>query len=273
MDTDLLVRETFARRAEHYATVGSTNDLARQWAAQGVGPLPLLIVADEQTAGRGRGSNRWWTGKGSLACSLLVDLDDGGFEPRCTPLVSLASAVAIARTAQRRLPSHTVGVHWPNDVFVAGRKLAGVLVEVLADRRVIVGIGLNTNNALRDAPPPLRKTATTLRELTGAPHDHTEILLELLAHLADGLGQLTSAPEQIAAAANALCSQRGGTLAIQSGRRLVRGRCLGIDADGGLLLETAGGRRTLYSGVVREATTCDPAAGLSAPRDLKTRPS
>jgi BirA family biotin operon repressor/biotin-[acetyl-CoA-carboxylase] ligase len=242
-----------------------------------VGPLPLLIVADEQTAGRGRGANRWWTGKGSLACSLLVDVDDFGFEPRRSPLVSLAAAVAIARTARPRLPSHTVGVHWPNDVFVEERKLAGVLVEILADRRVIVGIGLNTNNSLRDAPQPLQKTATTLFELTGAQHDNAQILLELLAHLASGLAQLTSAPEQTAAEANEMCLQRGQTLAIQSGRRLIRGRCLGIDADGGLLLDTAEGRRKFYSGVLREATasgsSVGSSVGSSAARGLKTRPS
>ena len=274
IDTDLLVRETFVARAEHYATVGSTNDLARELAAEGVGPLPLLIVADEQIAGRGRGANRWWTGKGSLACSLLVDIDDLGFDLRRSPLVSLAAAVAIVQTVAPRLPSHTVGVHWPNDVFVEARKLAGVLVEGLSDRRMIVGIGLNTNSSLRDAPKPVEKRATTLVELTGAEHDRTDVLLDLLEHLAKGLGQLASGPEQIAVRADALCLQHGETLTIEWGGRLVRGQCLGIDSDGGLLLDTREGRRKFYSGVLREATaTASSSADSSASPDSNSRPS
>lgn len=268
LDTDRLVRETFVARVEHHATVGSTNDLARECAAEGVEPLPLLIVADEQTAGRGRGANRWWTGEGSLACSLLLDVDHPAFDLSRSPLVSLAVAVAVVQTVAPRLPRHTVGIHWPNDVFVAGRKLAGVLVEVLRGRRMIVGIGLNLNSSLRDAPMPVKKRATTLLELTGAEHDRTNVLLDLLAHLENGLEQWAAAPDRTAAEADRLCLQRGETLSVESGGRLVRGPCLGIDFDGGLLLDTGEGRRKLYSGVVREATaSAFSSADPSAARD------
>jgi len=251
LDIDLLLEKTFVARVEHHATIGSTNDRAKQCAHEGVGPLPVLIVADEQTSGRGRGANRWWTGKGSLACSLLVDIDDLGMAPGRSPLVGLGCALAIAETVAPLLPSHTVGLHWPNDVFVAGRKLAGTLVEVLAGRRLVVGIGLNSNNAIRDAPQQLQKTATTLFELTGTRHDRTQVLLALLAHLAKVFRKLASAPEQIAVKANALCLQRGKTLTIHSGRRSITGRCVGIASDGALLLHTADGREKLYSGVLR----------------------
>lgn len=251
LDTDLLVRETFVCRVEHYATVGSTNDRARECLADGVGPLPLLIVADEQTAGRGRGANRWWTGKGSLACSLIVEVDELGIDRSRSPLVALAAAVAVAETVAPLLPSHTVGLHWPNDVIAAGRKLAGILAEVLSDRWLVVGIGLNTNNSLRDAPHELQNTATTLFELTGIPHDSTQVLLTLLEHLEKAFRRLASGPEQIAANANTLCLQHGQTLSIQLGRRRVCGRCGGIAADGALLLDTPEGREKLYSGVLR----------------------
>jgi BirA family biotin operon repressor/biotin-[acetyl-CoA-carboxylase] ligase len=248
LDTDRLTRDTFVARVEHYATVGSTNDLAKARAAEGVERLPLLIVADEQTAGRGRGGHRWWTGKGGLACSLLVDAGALAFAPSRSPLVSLAAAVAVAETVAPRIESHTVGLHWPNDVFVESRKLAGVLVEVLPER-LVVGIGLNTNNSLRDAPQPLAATATTLIELTGVAHDRTQLLVALLDYLEKGFDQLAARPAQIAARANHLCSQRGDTLTVETGRRSVRGRCVGIASDGGLLLDTPEGRRKLYSGV------------------------
>jgi BirA family biotin operon repressor/biotin-[acetyl-CoA-carboxylase] ligase len=251
LDIDLLVRETFVAQVQHYATLGSTNDRARQCAAEGVASLPLLIVADEQTAGRGRGTNRWWTGRGSLACSLLLDSDDPGIDLCRSPLVALGAGVAVAKAAQPLLPCHTVGVHWPNDVVVDGRKLAGVLVEALSDRRLVVGIGMNLNNSLRDAPKELQASAATLWELTGVRHRRTQILLALLRHLGEGLALLASAPQQIAAEANRLCLQHGQPLTVRLGRRVVSGRCEGIASDGALLLDTPRGRERLYSGVLR----------------------
>lgn len=250
IDTHRLVRETFVARVEHHRQVESTNDCARQRAAGDPGPLPLLIVADMQTAGRGRGANRWWTGRGSLAVSLLLDAPELGIDRARSPLVALAAAVAVAETAALRLPSHAVGVHWPNDVYVGSRKLAGILVEVLSRRFLVVGIGLNANNAMTDAPGELRNTATTLLELTGTRHDPTDLLLELLERLAELLGRLRSAPGEVAARADALCLQRGQTLTVQSARESITGRCAGIAPDGALLLETHEGRRTVYSGVV-----------------------
>jgi len=251
LDTTQLAQKTFVARLEHHGTLGSTNDRAKQCVAEGPGPLPLLIVADEQTAGRGRGTNRWWTGRGSLAFSLLVDTAEMGIDRSRWPMVSLAAGVAIVDTVAPWLPSCPVGLHWPNDVFAGGRKLAGVLVEILANRFCVVGIGLNTNNSLQEAPQELQETATTLLELTGTRHDHTTLLLVLLERLADMFRQLASAPEQVAARANRACLQHGQRLTIQSGRRAITGLCTGIAADGALLLDTPDGQEKLYSGVSR----------------------
>ncbi len=252
VNADVLVEQTFVARVEHHARLGSTNDRAKQCAAEGAGPLPLLIVADEQTAGRGRGANRWWTGQGSLACSLLLDAADLPVDRSRSPLVALAAAVAAVETVAPLLSSHSVGLHWPNDVHVGDRKLAGILVEVLPDQKLVVGIGMNLNNSLREAPQDLRRTATTLLELTGTRHDRTEILLGLLGHLAGLFGSLASAPEEIAARANAFCLQRGRALTIQLGRQSTGGRCAGIAPDGALLLDTAQGRRAFHTGVLRK---------------------
>jgi BirA family biotin operon repressor/biotin-[acetyl-CoA-carboxylase] ligase len=144
-----------------------------------------------------------------------------------------------------------VGIHWPNDVFADGRKLAGILVEGLSHTRLVVGIGLNMNNSLAQAPQALRNKATTLLELTGTRHDRTHVLLAVLGKLAGGLRQLASAPEHLATRANALCLQHGHVLRIHSGRRCVRGRCAGIASDGALVLETCEGPQKFYSGVLR----------------------
>ena len=251
LDTARLIDKTFVARVEHHATLGSTNDRAKECVAEGAGPLPLLIVADEQTAGRGRGGNRWWTGRGGLAFSLLVDVHFPTVDPSRLPLIALAAGVAMVETVGPLLSSHRVGLHWPNDVFANGRKLAGILVEIVANRFCVVGIGLNTNNSLGDAPPELHPTATTLLELTGKRHDHTTLLIALLGHLADLLRQLASAPEEVAARADAACLQHGQELWIESGNRSTRGICAGIAPDGALLLDTPDGRKRFYSGVLR----------------------
>lgn len=251
LDPVRLVRQTFVARVEHHPVLDSTNDRAKRCAAEGSPPLPLLVVADRQTAGRGRGANRWWTGEGGLACSLLVDLAAAGIERSQSPVLSLAAALAVVETVAPLLPSHAVGLRWPNDVCADGRKLAGILIEGLAGGLQVVGIGLNANNTMADAPAELRPIATTLRDLAGRPHDPTSILVELLRHLESLLGQLVSDPAGVAARADAVCLQRGLLLALESGGRTVGGRCAGIAPDGALVLDTPEGRQKLYSGVVR----------------------
>jgi BirA family biotin operon repressor/biotin-[acetyl-CoA-carboxylase] ligase len=250
LDVGRLLRETFVARVEHLATTESTNDVAKARAAQGDADLPRLIVADAQTAGRGRGSHRWWTGRDSLAFSLLLDAACLGADRQRAMLVGLGAAVAVVETVAPLVPERRVGLHWPNDVFVDGRKLAGILVEVPAGARLVVGIGLNTNDTLGDAPPEVRDKAATLRDLTGRRFDRTSILLDLLPRLEAVWAHLASSPETIGNQAHARCLQRGTILTVELGRESVRGRCGGIAADGALLLDTPGGRRRLVSGVV-----------------------
>lgn len=251
LDIDRIVSQTFVARAEHHRSLTSTNDRAGQCASQAPAGLPLLIVADRQTSGRGRGSNRWWTGRGSLAFSLLVEADRSGTNAaRPSPLAALAAAVAVVETVARLVSPQAVGIHWPNDVMAAGRKLAGILVEVLPNRRQVIGVGLNANNRLAEAPPELQQTATTLWELTGGVHDRTALLISLLGGFQAVFQQLAARPEQIAAAADRVCLQHGKTLAIELGKETITGRCLGIAPDGALLLQTPQGRRSFYSGTL-----------------------
>ena len=249
-DLDRILRETFVARAEYHPSVGSTNDRAAQCAAYSAGELPLLVLAQHQTAGRGRGANRWWTGPGALTFSLLLDGRTVAARGNRSPLVALAAAVAVVDAVAPLLPEHPLGIHWPNDVMVGPRKLAGILVEVLPDGRHVVGIGVNTNNTLADAPAELQSTAATLRDLGSRTFDHTEILIDLLQRLEREFVQLGRQPQGVAAQADALCLQRGGILTLQWGKRTITGRCRGIAADGAIRLETPAGLETFYSGSV-----------------------
>ncbi len=250
IDIDRVLRQTFVARAEHHHTLSSTNDRAAELAIEEPGELPLLIVADRQTAGRGRGTNKWWTGRGSLAMSLVLDAAAIRVEQDRTPLISLAAAVAIVDTAAPLLPAHTVGVNWPNDVMADGGKLAGILIEVLQNRLAVVGIGINTNNSPADAPCELQGAVATLQDLSGERHDRTAVLIDLLGHLEDCFEKLASDYRHVAARADELCLQHGRTLTLRQGSRTITGRCEGIAPDGALLLETSTGRQRCYCGVL-----------------------
>lgn len=246
-----LISATWVDDVEHHTELASTQDRARAAAAELPLAQSLLVVADRQSAGRGRGSNRWWTGEGSLAFSLLFDPARFELARRAVPQVSLATAVALVDAIAPLVGGHPLGLHWPNDVFAAGRKLAGVLVDVLPDGRHILGIGLNTNNALADAPDDLRDSAATLHWLTGRLVDHSELLSVFLEQLAVALRLLAQGSAQLGARFNDLCLQHGQLLTIQMGTERMTGRCAGIAADGALLLETDRGRRAFYSGTLR----------------------
>ncbi|HEV3004439.1 MAG TPA: biotin--[acetyl-CoA-carboxylase] ligase, partial [Pirellulales bacterium] len=205
IDIPRLVAGSFIARAEHYAALPSTQDRAHEEAANPFAALPLLVVADRQTAGRGRNGNSWWTGAGNLALSLLFDPAKFGCPRRAVPSTSLAVSMAIIDAIASRTAGHRVGLHWPNDVFADGRKLAGVLVDVLPDSRHILGIGLNTNSRAAVAPAELQPRLTTLLDLTGQRQDHTELVLALLRCLADSLRQLGADADSLGARFNELC--------------------------------------------------------------------
>jgi BirA family transcriptional regulator, biotin operon repressor / biotin---[acetyl-CoA-carboxylase] ligase len=254
LDPGRLLAETWVDRVEYQQTLTSTNDRARQLAAEVSPDQIVLVAAEEQTAGRGRGANRWWTGSGSLAFSVLLVPARWAIERRYQAMMPLAAAVAIVETAAPLVPAEEVGVHWPNDVFVGPRKLAGILVEVLPDGRQIVGIGLNVNNSAAAAPAEIAARVTTLADASGRTWDRTGLLVELLRRFADNVEQLGRSPAELGRRANELCLQRGGWLCLEGGGRQVRGRCAGIADDGALLLETPAGREAFYSGVLVKDT-------------------
>ena len=251
IDCQRIVRESFVDRVEHYRTLASTQERAHTVAADGTGESAVLIVADRQSAGRGRGANRWHTGEGSLAFSLLWDPRSWGLAPLAMPQRSLAAAVALVDTVTPLLPGHVVGLHWPNDVYVADRKLAGILIDVLVDGRHILGVGVNTNNRLDDAPADVRPRAVSIVEMTQHGIDHTDFLIRLLRAIRTAFDPTGALGAEIGSRFNRLCLQIGGELTIDVGGKAATGVCAGIDPDGALLLDTPGGRRRFTCGVLR----------------------
>jgi len=226
----------------HFDSVGSTNDEARRLAAEGA-EHGTVVHADEQTAGRGRLSRSWFSPAGNLYVSVLLRLD---LPPaRCAELSFLA-AVAVADTVIALLPPDVpTVVKWPNDVLVAGGKIAGILLEQI-DGATIIGTGLNVLHA----PATAGYQTSTLVGCGGiATVDGArDILLDRLAWYLDLWQTEGFAP--IRAAWLERSHPVGTRLRVGVQGRTVEGAFAGMDYDGALLLDTEQGQQRIVAGDV-----------------------
>lgn len=252
-DLASIKRQTFVVEIEAHDSIPSTNDRALSLAVDAQLPTPMLIIASRQTEGRGRGRKRWWTTTGGLTFSLIADIEVLRFPAERHSQLSLAVGVAVCETLHELIPDHHVGLKWPNDVYIDGRKVCGILVEVPPERngRFVIGIGVNVNNSLADAPDELRKTATSLIDVRGSEFDLASLLVALLIRLEQRLESLSSRDPQLAARWEQFSILRGRTVDIESHSRTVSGVCQGIDEEGGLLLRTSSGIERIVDGIVR----------------------
>jgi BirA family biotin operon repressor/biotin-[acetyl-CoA-carboxylase] ligase len=165
------LRGRFGRPYEHVVSTPSTQLLLPASATEGA-----LVVAEEQTAGRGRLGRRWFAPAGtSLLCSLQLRPPVAAERlPELTGVAARACAEAIAAVA-----GLDPELKFPNDVLAGGRKLAGVLAEA-REERVVLGLGVNVNVAPEELPQDVDRPATSLLAVTGRVHDRAELLVELL---------------------------------------------------------------------------------------------
>ncbi len=231
--------------------VSSTSDLARELVNgdDPAHPLPLLVRADRQTRGRGRGTNAWWSGPGSLTFTLAIDPRAHGLRPAHEPRLALAAAVAVVEAVGPGVP---LGVRWPNDIEAGGRKVGGILperVETPRGPRLLIGIGLNVRTLLADAPADVRALAATLSDW-GDPRTPDEILADFLIRFAAVVPRLAADDPALAARWAELDTLRDRPVRVDLGPRVVTGVGRGIDPDGALILATAAGPLRLLGGRV-----------------------
>jgi BirA family transcriptional regulator, biotin operon repressor / biotin---[acetyl-CoA-carboxylase] ligase len=249
IDPHRIERDTFVAQAEVHAELASTNDRALRVAASSAA-LPRLIVALRQSLGRGRGANRWWSAEGALTFSLI--LDGSPLAPERRPLISLLTGGAVCEAVAAFIPSADVRLKWPNDIYVAGRKAGGILVEVPQDApdRLVVGVGLNVNVSLRDAPADVRERAVALCDVAGGLLPIQEALIAILLRIEWDMLRLTGDFDEVLAGWRRRCLLTGRCVTLHDGVRSITGTCLGYDDDGSLLLQTVAGPRRYRSGVV-----------------------
>lgn len=229
-------------------TTDSTNTRARELAGQGR-PEGTLVVAEEQTAGRGRKGRTWHSPeRGGIYLSLVLRPKISPLEaPKITLLAGIAAAEAILSLADI-----DVHIKWPNDILIGARKVAGVLTEIASDldevSHVVTGLGMNAN--VRAFPPELREIATSLALETGRPVDRAALVrtfLERYEHFYTVF--LQGRTDLVLDRWKALSRTLGSRIAVEIAGRRITGVARDIEPDGSLMLETPDGEtHRVFSG-------------------------
>jgi len=249
-----LLRGTiFAAHLHHFYKIGSTNTAAMAAAAEDA-PEGSVFLAEEQTAGRGRGANSWQSPRSTgIYCSVLLR---PSLPPSEVLTLSLAAGLAVQDAIQQVDARVAADLKWPNDVLINGKKVCGILTEMNAEatrvRYIVVGIGINVNQASfpKDLP------ATSLRLVTGSEWSRVELIAALLKSLDREYRQLRndsdareSIPRRFAENSSWVLGKR---VRIEENGSEFEGTTEGLDPRGFLQVRTAHGMQTVLSGTVRE---------------------
>ena len=250
-----LLRGTiFEAHLRHFYKIGSTNTAAMAAAAEGA-PEGSVLLAEEQTAGRGRGSNSWQSPRSTgIYCSSVLRPP---LPPSEVLVLSLAAGLAV-QAAIRQVDSRvTPDLKWPNDVLIDGKKVCGILTEMNAEatrvRYIVVGIGINVNQASF----PKELAATSLRLVTGSEWSRVELAAALLKSLDCEYRRVLEDPDAHESILRRFAENsswvQGKAVRIEEVSSTFEGTTEGLDARGFLRVRTKSGMQTVLSGTVREA--------------------
>ena len=245
MNLQQALAETRVSEFRYFDSIGSTNDEALRWLTEGAPDL-ALVIADEQTKGRGRFDRRWVTlPESSLAFSLI--LTSTFIEARKIPLYAPLGGIAVQEVVKNLLGLDT-RIKWPNDVLLNNRKFCGILVEAAWQGSdllgVVMGIGINVSEGSLPAPAQQNFPTTSLETACGYPVDRFELLKNVINAIDNWRPELGSArfmhrwEEHLAF--------KGECVRIEhSEKTSIIGKEVGIDPSGQLILMDDDGQKTL----------------------------
>ena len=223
----------------YFDSIGSTNDEALAWAAKGANDLSI-VIADEQTQGRGRLNRKWITRKGSALAFSVILHPSASHRSHLSRTVGLA-ALSIAESCR------TLGlaplIKWPNDILLNGKKAAGILIETVWSGNdvdsLVIGMGVNV---LKESIPPaevLQFPATCLEdELKSQPPLQEELIFSILNALINWRARLET--NELIQAWEEILAFRGEQVQVQAGtENPITGELLGLELDGSLRLRDA----------------------------------
>jgi len=236
-------------RIHHYEEIGSTQDIAQQLALEGA-PHGTVVIAESQTAGRGRLGRDWFSPPGvNLHTTIILK---PAIAPGAVAVLGLVAGVALAEAVQAIAPG-LPGLKWPNDLWLRGKKAGGILAQLLAGAPlcVLLGIGVNVNLTLQQMPEELRDIATSLPVETGEPCDRVQFAAALFEHLDKWIGQTQhSGFGAIAPLWERYSVLTGKQVTVFDGLVRYTGTVKGIDQNGALLLAGGGNVRRVVAGDV-----------------------
>ncbi|NPV70745.1 MAG: biotin--[acetyl-CoA-carboxylase] ligase [Firmicutes bacterium] len=239
-------------KVRYLTSAASTNDCAKEMARQGA-PEGTVVVAEEQTGGRGRMGRPWASPPGGgLWFSVILR---PALTPPQAPRLTLVAAVAVAR-AIRHTTGLEAGIKWPNDIIVGGRKVCGILTEMVAEidrvEFVVLGIGLNVNLGRKGLPQDLRDCATSLDIELGRRLDRAAVFRSILREFESWyMRYLQDGPVPALSEWRQLSITLGERVRVVGQGESFEGTATGIDEDGALIVKPDGGpERRVLSGDV-----------------------
>ncbi len=251
-----LIRGTiFEAHIHHFYKIGSTNTAAMAAAGDGIAEGSIFL-AEEQTAGRGRGSNTWNSVRSAgIYCSVVLR---PSLPPSDVLVLALAAGLAVHAAITQVNESVTVDLKWPNDVLIVGKKVCGILTEMNAEvtrvRHVVVGIGINVNH--RSFPKELESEAISLRQATGSEWSRVELTAALLKSLDREYRLLMEDKKDARSSILRRFAERsswaqGQRIFVEENGSRIEGTTAGLDERGFLQVRTTQGLQKILSGTVR----------------------
>lgn len=226
----------------HFSHVDTTMDPARELARGGC-PHFTVVVAEQQSAGRGRLNRSWHSATGGLYFTIVLRRQ---IPPALSPRLNLCASLVLAEILRSDydIPAR---VKWPNDVLVDGRKIAGILAEMEAEADrvsyVTIGVGVNVNND----PTPAQPGAVSMRQISGNPVSRKQLLAAFLDRFEARLE--SESMESVISRWKSLSITIGRKVKIVTQQGETEGRAIDVDAHGSLILELADGtRQTIFYG-------------------------
>jgi len=249
----LLKGTIFSKQVQHYYRIGSTNSAAMEAAAAGA-PEGSVFLAEEQTAGRGRGARNWLSARSAgIYCSLVL-------RPSLPPSEALVLSLAVGLAAREAIlsidPHLNPDLKWPNDLLLQGKKFCGILTEMNAEatrvRYIVVGVGINVNQSA--FPPELREEATSLCLVTGTEWSRVELTAALLKSLHREYRNFMQKPNAHESILRRFAEHssyaRGRQVRVEENGGF-EGVTEGLDQRGFLQVRTPQGLRLVLSGTIR----------------------
>jgi BirA family biotin operon repressor/biotin-[acetyl-CoA-carboxylase] ligase len=231
-------------------TIDSTNRFMKDSIKSGELSSPALVVASQQTSGVGRGNNKWFSPEGCLMFTIAMPIQLG------EGLLPLNVGLTIARAIEPILRA-TPKIKWPNDLYVAERKVGGILIEVVTAKQpvAIVGVGLNCQVDFSAAPLDVKARATSLHEhaLLKEPEEYSpvSVLLRVIREWSELEQDDEKNREQLLAAWPAYTMLDGRRVCIESAGEQIHGICNGITDTGAIqIIDTNAQRRNIIAGTI-----------------------